>query len=718
MKYSKQFFFAFGSLFLFCGGHVRVRAQQKMSFDVQRIVAEQQQGHRRAGSDEKVAVFLKFKGDGGERLLSQYGCDVLTRIGAVHIVNVPVGSLAALAAEDEVARVETHLGGRPLLDVTPQWIHSSSVYEGKSLPQAYTGSGVLLGIVDMGFDVTHPTFYNADGSKYRIRGFVDDYYTPDETLGTMTPLGREYLTESDILAKAHSGDADQTHGTHCLSIAAGSGYDTDYRGIAYDADIFAVSTRTGAGAFSSPTEVARMKRIFDDAEAHHQPCVITYSIGFDYIPGDSELYQEALEGVQGPGKVLVVAAGNSNSAPTYFEKPVGVATAGTSLLDDDHVGRAYMITDQPFRLKMITIKKVDDNGKFAKSDSVTFDSAQLPGDTTVLNGHHAIVTRQGNCYALMKRCAPNELNGHEESVLLCVEGSDAAITMYAGSSNHFINFFPEELGGDGRFHAAERSHNVAIPGNLESVLTVGALVGRSSVVNLAGDKVTRRDATDEGVIASFSSVGPTLDGRVKPDVVAPGVLIVAAGNSYNASHGRYLIANSTFKGREYPWIALSGTSMATPCVAGIVALWLQADPTLTPERVKEVIKATSRQVVSDQPSPNNTYGYGLIDAYAGICKILGVETSIPGVSTHQPAALDIRPLGDRQVDLRFTEAPQHPFTVRVYSLAGRLLYEQTLQPSGTTSYRVRLAAASQGVVLVQVNGADAGATGSNLLRFQ
>ena len=142
---------------LFCTGLVTVSAQQKMSFAVRQLCAEHQQGLRRAGSDAKVPVFLKFKGESGEQLLGKYGCDVVTRIGAVHIANVPVGQLAAMAAEDDVVRIETHLGGRPLMDVTPKWIKSDPVYQGQQLPQAYTGRGVLLGIVDTGFDTPRLT---------------------------------------------------------------------------------------------------------------------------------------------------------------------------------------------------------------------------------------------------------------------------------------------------------------------------------------------------------------------------------------------------------------------------------------------------------------------------------------------------------------------------------------------------------------------------------
>jgi len=229
----------------------------------------------------------------------------VTQIGAVYIVNVPLSQLGRLAAEDDVVRIETHTGGRMLLDVTPQWINSEPIYSGQALPQAFTGKGVLVGIIDGGFDVTHPAFYATDGQQYRIKRFVDDYGTDDETIGTQTPLGREYATQEDILAKAHSGDISETHGTHCLSIAAGSGYGTPYRGIAYDADLFPISSEVAFGSYAAPSEVARMKYIFDYAEANHQPCVITYSIGFEVRPGDALLYEEALQGVQGPGKVLL-----------------------------------------------------------------------------------------------------------------------------------------------------------------------------------------------------------------------------------------------------------------------------------------------------------------------------------------------------------------------------------------------------------------------------
>ena len=209
------------------------------------------------------------------------------------------------------------------------------------------------------------------------------------------------------------------------------------------------------------------------------------------------------------------------------------------------------------------------------------------------------------------------------------------------------------------------------------------------------------------------SQGPTLDGRLKPDVVAPGVNIHASANShYETDYGDVLVTKSTFEGSEYPWIALSGTSQATPCVAGIVALWLQANPTLSPDDVKRIIRETSHPL-GDQ-TPNYTYGYGLIDAYAGMLNILGMPTAIADLSQHQPSALTIRP-ADSGIRLSFEKTPSQPFTVRVYALTGQMLGEQTIRPTASTDYLLPISNAS-GICVVQVNSPEQGITGSELIR--
>lgn len=691
---------------------------KKLSLSLQQLLAARITGDRhQIRGKERVCAFVKFVSPCAEQLFARYGCELVTQTGDIYIARIPIDQLEAMAACDDVERIETQLGGKQLLDVAPQWIDNEPVRLGEGLPQGYDGTGVLLGIVDGGFDLTHPSFYGADGTTYRIKGFVDDYYGEEETLGVLTPLGREYTKQADILAKQHSGDSEGYHGSHCLGIAAGSGYGSPYRGIASGADIFAITSSNASESYyaNSADQVARMKRIFDYADQTHQPCVITYSIGFNDLPDDSRLFGEALESLTGPGRIVVVAAGNEGYKDTYVHKPSGKDTAGTGVTLNKKRAWAYLVSDQPFKLKCLTMGQAALG--YSLTDSVIFDTDHLPADSTIMRGHHLFLRKEGSFYTLADRMDVT-WNGDLEGLLVAIEGEDADVEMYVDEQNEFANISKQVMANP-RFRQAESNHNVALPGVLPSVVTVGALNGRESYVNSYGQTIKGwGETTPVGTLAEFSSTGPTRDGRIKPDVVAPGVNVVSSGNSYNVGGSSGILVSTThFKGRKYPWIALSGTSMATPCAAGIVALWLQADPTLTPERVKEVISASSRQPVKGMDSPNSDYGYGLIDAYAGMLQVLDIPSAIASVSTRQPSALRIRPVDGRRLRLTFDAAPSEPFVVRVYTVSGQLLCEQTLHPTAATVYTVTLPQASEGILVVQVNSAEQGVTGSELVRL-
>ncbi len=143
------------------------------------------------------------------------------------------------------------------------------------------------------------------------------------------------------------------------------------------------------------------------------------------------------------------------------------------------------------------------------------------------------------------------------------------------------------------------SQTIASPGISDQVITVGALDDR----NTPGTK-------SDDVIASFSSRGPTIYGVVKPDIVAPGVNIVSL-RSPNSYLDRFQKANRV--GKAY--FSLSGTSMATPICAGVVALMLQNNPSLQPTDVKQLLINGADVWKGRDP---NIYGSGYINAERSI----------------------------------------------------------------------------------------------------
>tara|TARA_B100000524_G_scaffold148212_2_gene74863 strand:+ start:68 stop:922 length:855 start_codon:yes stop_codon:yes gene_type:complete len=145
-----------------------------------------------------------------------------------------------------------------------------------------------------------------------------------------------------------------------------------------------------------------------------------------------------------------------------------------------------------------------------------------------------------------------------------------------------------------------------------------------SVAAYASGWVTPTGVTTGGAMASFSSQGPRYDGVMKPDIAAPGVAIGAAISSYtDASFSA--VESIEFNARTYHFAKLSGTSMASPMVAGIAALLLQAKPELSATDVKQILLSTAREdnktgVLPVEGDPK--WGHGKVDAMAALREAL------------------------------------------------------------------------------------------------
>ena len=147
------------------------------------------------------------------------------------------------------------------------------------------------------------------------------------------------------------------------------------------------------------------------------------------------------------------------------------------------------------------------------------------------------------------------------------------------------------------------SETVGSPGDSRFALTVGA------------SDTKKTPTPDDDTLARFSSRGPVPGGAPKPDVVAPGVKINAPdANNYNG------------------YVAFSGTSMASPIAAGVVATWFQANPAMTANQAIDIAKGSARPL-NQKGLSENDQGKGLLDAYAGLQKALalkGAAATVPG----------------------------------------------------------------------------------------
>ena len=215
-------------------------------------------------------------------------------------------------------------------------------------------------------------------------------------------------------------------------------------------------------------------------------------------------------------------------------------------------------------------------------------------------------------------------------------------------------------------------------------------------------------------MAKFSSCGSTFDVRIKPDVVAPGFNIIAPYCSfYEDFNGikKSITYQTTYGGKDYYYLAESGTSMSSPVVAGVIALWLQAKPDLTPQQALDVISCTSSHPESNLSYPNNTYGHGQIDAYRGLLEVLNLPVAIPELSSEQPAGVTFR-VENRHLYADFGNRHPKRMAFTIYAIDGRLVMRQ----SGRAD--IDLGQLPNGVYAVQLLTDSKFTTGSTLIRLQ
>ena len=207
-----------------------------------------------------------------------------------------------------------------------------------------------------------------------------------------------------------------------------------------------------------------------------------------------------------------------------------------------------------------------------------------------------------------------------------------------------------------------------------------------------------------------------MDRRTKPDVTAPGNFVISSQSSiYLEEHPNgtsYDMEHFDVGGRTYVWAASSGTSMSTPVVAGTIALWLQAKPTLTPEDIRGILLRTCQHPEEQLSYPNNLYGYGEIDAYKGLLDILGIS-GIKELSHHQPQGVRIT-ARNGQLHLHFAQKPTAPLLVSIYATSGTLVHRQWLNPAAQ-DVTLPLPIKVPGIYAVQLTSQNI--TGSQLIRL-
>lgn len=503
------------------------------------------------------------------------------------------------------------------------------------------GADVLVGIIDVGgFDFSHPDFADGAGGT-RFERIWDQGGDGRPSPSAADPnIGHEFNYGSE-LRKKHLDDAIASapglgvdpwdlepqsemelgsHGTHVASIAAGKS------GVARKAAIAAV-------LISLPEQEDLRRTTFTDSSriahavdylcrvAGKRPVSINISLGTNghAHDGSSPINRWIDRALAIPGRSVSIAAGNAGQEAAAGPDDVGyimgrihtsgrIASKGLDLVID------WIVIGDAFNEGLMDISENELELWYSPQDRFEVNLRSPDGDTIgPLKPYEYVENEQlgdGTFVSIYSEVYHPANGANYISIYLSPYfGGTKAAGVARGTWQVRLTGLDVR---DGRFHAwIERDDLMRVSDGafrFPSFFGQRSNVDDTSVSSLACGQDTIAVANlDEPLerINITSSQGPTRDGRPKPDVAAPGTAIVAANG---------------FAGSDARWISMSGTSMASPFVAGVVGLMLNANPSLTAAQIEGIIQRTARPLPSGSYAWVNDAGFGRIDPMACVAE--------------------------------------------------------------------------------------------------
>ena len=576
----------------------------------------------------KVSAIIELSDGHTSRELKAYGVSVGSAAGNLVTAMIPVKHFVELVESGICSNIDVGHKMTTLLDNIRDNLGIDRIHLGLNLPQGFDGSGVVVGVIDVGFQFCHPSFYDSTGTILRVKRVWNQM----DTLGTAPAgynYGSEYTTESQMRA-VFTDDSTEAHGTHVAGTAAGCGAPfgdgTQYKGIAPGADLVFVPT-----LLTDPSILDGIQYIYNYAHSVGKPCVINMSFGATTGPHDgTSLADRFLTSFveEHPDSIaFVCSAGNTGKNKIHVMKQFSPTdTLMVTELEKDFVmslNPEYEVdiwNEQNFRVgltlfNLITNTQEDFTGFFStgtdtlieaflvtnNNDSLRFEFT-LSGRNPYNNAYNANIITRGDQDMYMRK-------------LFLTVSCDTVSTVHAWSSN--IKFRQNSLvtnsmEGDSQYSVGGFGANTNV------VTAVGSYITRLGFTTYDGIFYSPTD-TVMGGISSFSSKGPSRDGRVKPDITAPGEVIVAPFNrSAYFSFGNGLYDTIHWNGQIENYGTMSGTSMSAPVMTGVVALWMQNNPSLRTDSLCEIVHRTARNDQFTGYSANNVWGYGKVNAFGGL----------------------------------------------------------------------------------------------------
>ena len=656
-------------------GKLTPQAQLKITQKKAKIEHATANGLAMAPAQQRMTLIVKISEENAQETFSQLrsaGATIQGRIGQQAIISIPMNKINAINEIKGVQRIDTGHKGKWKTDVTRNET-GVNLINGvtATVPTPFTGQGVTICLFDSGMDFQHPAFKDAEGNTrikcvYMIGDEGGNKFTvEDPEAGTIEFPGSVYDTP-ELIATLTTDTEDDYHGTHTTGIAAGSISPMGFGGMAPEADIVFIGISEDAEEeleelFEDVDGIIELALAFATAYAQKsgQPLVFNGSINSHNGPHNGTgTIPEAIEAASAT-IIPVMSAGNEGGYPIHlYKKFTETSSSFKTILALMEEGNAYSIADETvgytragdrvgIKVSLLSVNALGRTKEIWTSEEYTATFGCEPQVILINSDDNSTLSKYFDGVVGIAAFDNGDgtlgidtyIEGTVNSLYLfqlTVSGSDGTeIEMWDDFGGFNIFELPGFVMGDSEKSGGDWT-------STPNVISVGAYCANTDYRSYDGSPLD--DEEDDYTLndyAWFSSYGTMPNGVTQPTISASGVNVVSSWNHYWVDESETVLDGMQWQG--YPYGAESGTSMACPVVSGIVACWLQANPALTLEDVKEVLRESS---VHDNFTAHDPirWGYGKINAAQGIEYILN-RTAIRGIyetTTHDGVIYDLQ----------------------------------------------------------------------------
>lgn len=541
---------------------------------------------------------------------------------------LPVHMIEQLASMPEVETLNYPGQSQIQMDKARLECGVDKILAGTGLDTPYTGKGVIVGIIDQGFEYQHISMYK-DGDANNDEGYRVKYLWD-----RLSSSGSKPKTGDNV---SRGGDKEGAgHASHVANIAVGSKIEeNNFHGVATDAEVIMIPSKFGDSEVLE--DIAFIKKV---AEEEGKPWVVNMSFGSQMGPHDgTTAYCKSAQELTGKGAILVAAVGNEGEDNLHSEFTFEEDGEDVFIHVEPGKQGSWEVTyldiwgQAADGKKHLTVRPyIYEKSKFYYFDEETGGNS-WKGAGQWLEGIDPNNKKEYYRYYLNVTQLRNLSN--KASGIFGVR-----VTGQAGQTIHtWLN--PMSGGANPKYTkvsgktTARGNSNYCVgegAGTIPTAITVASYTTDNSYVSASDNqRYVQSWVGSNGEVSAFSSRGPFLDNEnyPKPIVAAPGALVSSAFSSYSDgfdASNRTITSIVKRGSRKYYYAAMQGTSMATPFVTGTIALWLQANPELSYDDIAYILKETSRRdsgtFTPDENGWNKEAGFGKINAYDGLKKAI------------------------------------------------------------------------------------------------